>query len=362
MSNFKAKVSSPTIPLSVFGDIRTIDITKEILYWYPWIDNIRNKNIYLALNLQWGANGEYPPAPPPGYDYYISFGDSLMFGWPEHVIDSVDGKIIHLTGSLISDSFDTDRIQYVPHNTAHKRIRGIATTNITKDILYKASALTNRVTQSKAIIFAALMSMLGEKDFVASLHHDLYSDKNTHNWSASGNSTCDYYLNLFKEQWSDKKLSLPHDDQVTWSYNNSAYQSAALNFTQESYHYSYMTKNGRGYVEPGPFVTEKTWKCLMSATAFIPVGQVHTYYWFKQLGLQFDYGELDLSFDNDPGNLTRLEKIVNLIKTLEQWSAQDLYEMTQASTQHNFEHVQSQKFWDICEASNAQTYKLLENL
>ena len=362
MSNFKAKTSKPTIPLSLFGDIRTINITDEILYWYPWIDNIKNKNIYLSLNLQWGPNGELPGPPPTGYDYYISHGDSLMFGWPESVIDKIDGKIIHLTGALILDSFDTDRIQYVSHNTAHKRIRGIAVADITKNIQYKASALTNRVTQSKAIIFSALMDVLGEKNFIASLHHDLQSDKNTHNWEISGNATCDYYLKLFKEQWVGKTISLPHDDQVTWSYNNSAYQAAALNFTQESYHYSYMINNGRGYVEPGPFVTEKTWKCLKSATAFIPVGQVQVYHWFKQLGLQFDYGELDLSFDNDPGNLTRLEKIVNLIKTLEQWSAQDLYEMTYESTQHNFEHVQSQKFWNICEESNTETYKLLNNL
>jgi hypothetical protein len=100
----------------------------------------------------------------------------------------------------------------------------------------------------------------------------------------------------------------------------------------------------------------------MSATAFISVGQAYVYQWFKQLGLQFNYGELDLSFDDDAGNLTRMEKIVNLIQSLTQWSAQDLYQMTYESTQHNFEHVQSQKFWDICEKSNAETYKLLGNL
>lgn len=362
VSNFKATLSKPTIPLSIFGDIKTINITKEMLYWYPWIDNIKHKNVYLSLNLRWGPNGEYPSPPPPGYDYYISHGDSLMFGWPEHVINNVDGKIIHLTGALILDSFDTDRIQYVPHNTAHKRIRGVAITDIDKDIQFKTSALTNRVTQSKAIIFAALMSILREKNCVASLHHDLHNTKNIHSWKPSGNSTCDYYLNLFKEQWTDKKILLPQDDQVTWSCNNSAYRTAALNFTQESYHYSYMVKNGCGYTEPGPFVTEKTWKCLMSATAFISVGQAYVYQWFKQLGLQFNYGELDLSFDNDAGNLTRIEKIVNLIQSLTQWSAHDLYEMTYESTLHNFEHVQSQKFWDICEESNTETYKLLNNL
>jgi len=80
------------------------------------------------------------------------------------------------------------------------------------------------------------------------------------------------------------------------------------------------------------------------------------------LGLKFDYGELDLEFDNDAGNLTRLEKIVELIKSLQQWSAHDLYEMTLDSTLHNRELVTSTRFWDICEASNESVYKILKGL
>jgi len=123
-----------------------------------------------------------------------------------------------------------------------------------------------------------------------------------------------------------------------------------------------MSNGTKTYVEPGPFVTEKTWKCLLSRTAFVPVGQVHTYEWFRQLGLKFDYGELDLEFDNDAGNLTRLEKIVGLIESLRYWSAQDLYEMTLESTRHNHELVTSTRFWDICEQSNADVYKILKGL
>lgn len=348
-------------PAKVVGDARTIDITDEMRYWYPWIDSIKHKSVYLALSLKWKPNGSYPEAPPPGYDYYITSGDSLMFGWPEHIIDRIHGQVIHLTGAMMPDSFDTDRIRYVPYTSAHQTVMRLAKSPINKNIQYKVSALTGRISQSKCIIFAALMHQLDEQDRLMSLQNTAIN-QSVHSWQLSGNAVCDRYTTMFKEHWLDKKIILPQDDGLKNSYNNPAYQNTALNFTQESYHYSYMVNGSRSYIEPGPFVTEKTLKCLLSATAFVPVGQAYTYQWLQQLGCRFDYGELDLGFDQDPGNLSRLEKIVSLIESLQQWSAQDLYQMTLDSTLHNYELVTSDRFWQACEQSNADTTKIIQNL
>ena len=344
------------------GPIQDIKITDEILYWWPWIQDLKNKNVYLFLSAIWKPDGSYPNLPPPGYEYYITHGDSYMFGLPEHMSQHVDGRIIHLTGSVMPDSFDTDRIQYVSYNNAHQRIARIPRTpNLSKNIQYKASALTNRVTQSKAIVFAALKHYLGE-DSVTSLHHNLYGEKNVHSWQPTGNDTCDHFANVFQNQWNNVKLQLPVDDGIEGSYNNTAYQQAALNFTQESYHYSFTMQDGRSFCQPGPFITEKTWKSLLSSTAFISVGQSYVYQWLQSLGLKFDYGALDLSFDQDPGNLTRIEKIVKLIESLQSWSAQDLYEMTRLSTKYNAEYVNSKEFWNTCEHTNKSVYQLLGSL
>jgi hypothetical protein len=352
----------PYIPISVNSSLKNLQITDEILYWWPWISELKNKNIYLFLSAQWKQNGDFPDSPPPGYDYYITHGDSYMFGLPELMINQVQGRIIHLTGSIIPDSFDTNQIQYVSYNNAHRRIARIPrVASFNKKICYKASALTNRVSQSKAIIFAALKYYLG-KDCVTSLHHNLYSEKNTHGWNTTQNQTCDYFLDLFKNNWNNIKLQLPHDDGIEGSYNNTAYRQAALNFTQESYHYSFTIQDGRSFCQPGPFITEKTWKCLLSSTAFISVGQAYVYRWLRSLGLRFDYGPLDLGFDEDPGNLTRLEKIIDLIQSLKQWSAQDLYEMTLESSLHNQEYVNSLEFWNACEKTNESVNKLLGSL
>jgi hypothetical protein len=353
----------PYIPVAVNGPIQDITITNEILHWWPWIADIKNKSVYLMLCAQWKWDGSYPDAPPPGYDYYITHGDSYMFGFPEYIAPKVNGKIIHLTGSIMPDLLDTNQIQYVSYNNIHQRIAGIPRTPrpFKKNIQYKASALNNRVTQSKAIVFAALKQYLGD-DCVAALHHNLYRPKDIHSWEPTSNDVCNNFSELFQTTWNHQKLQLPEDDGVEGSYNNTAYRCAALNFTQESYHYSFTQHNGRNLCRPGPFITEKTWKCLLSGTAFISVGQAHVYRWLRSLGLQFDYGPLDLTFDEDVGDLTRLEKIVTVIKSLQAWSADDLYEMTKASTEYNREYVDSNAFRITCERTNESVHNMLANL
>ncbi|CAB4163907.1 hypothetical protein UFOVP1146_263 [uncultured Caudovirales phage] len=353
----------PYIPIQVNSSLRDLKITEEILYWYPWISDLKNKNTWLALAQFWKPNGVFPDMPLPGYEYYIVSGDSLMFGLAEKISQYTGGKVIQLSGPLFNSDLTTNLVNYVPYTNDHRRLARIpARWTIQKDIKYKVSALTNRVTQSKAIIFSALISLFNEQDFVGSLNHAHNELKNVHNWAMSGNTVCDYYTTNFIDNWLDKKITLPNDDRTEGSYNNPAYQNSALNFTQESYHYSYMVRDGIHCIEPGPFLTEKTWKCLLSKTAFIPVGQMDSYKWLQQMGMKFDYGPMDLSFDQDSRNLTRLEKIVNLIKSLNQWTAHELFEMTRDSCEYNYEHVLDRNFWENCEKYNQSTHKLLSKL
>jgi hypothetical protein len=122
-----------------------------------------------------------------------------------------------------------------------------------------------------------------------------------------------------------------------------------------------MVEDGREIILPGPYLTEKTFKCLLGGTAFVPVGQFDTYATLTQLGLQFDYG-LDLSFDQDPGNLTRLEKMVVLIQQLGTMSAQDIYQTTLDSTQHNRDCVINGDFGRACDREIEQTLNRLHEI
>lgn len=352
----------PYIPLYINSSINDVEITDDVLYWYPWIPAVKNSRVWIAMAQKWHGKN-FPELPPPGYDYYVIMGDSNMFGVAEKIACHTGGQVLQLTGPFVESSFDSDRVKYLPCTFDHQRMHRMPTHwAINKNTRYKASALVGRVTQSKAIIFAALNSMLDSKDFVGSLIHTYQDDKNVHDWSQSGNHVCDRWLQKFLQTWGQQKMFMNNDDQIQSSYNNPAYQESALNFTQESYHYSYMMSDNGSYIEPGPFLTEKTHKCLLSKTAFIAVGQYHTYKWLSSMGLTFDYGGLDLSFDQDPGNLTRLEKIVGVIDSLKQWSAQDLYEMTRPSCEQNYDMIMSQQFWQNCDKYNQYTYEFLTSL
>jgi hypothetical protein len=103
---------------------------------------------------------------------------------------------------------------------------------------------------------------------------------------------------------------------------------------------------------PGPQFSEKLYKCLIAGTPFIPVGQFQSYTFLRDLGLKFDYGEIDLSWDEDPGNLSRLLGIVNLIKNLKDYGIRDIIDMTKESTDHNTEMIWSGDFYRRCQHHN----------
>jgi hypothetical protein len=226
-----------------------------------------------------------------------------------------------------------------------------------KDIKYKASALCSRISQSKLLITTALLEHVNRPDILVGLSANL-QDKNVHNWQLSGNQILDELLVIFKDKYLGTVIKMDDFDSnnIFQSHvanpQQVAYQEAALHFNNESFHYSLMDHGNGPFVLPGPFLTEKTFKCLLGCTAFIMVGQFDVYQTLSDLGMQFDYGSLDLSFDQDPGNLSRLVKIIKLIKTLDLYSKQELFEMTRSSSLHNQELVVSGDFYRTCEQLN----------
>jgi hypothetical protein len=115
-----------------------------------------------------------------------------------------------------------------------------------------------------------------------------------------------------------------------------------------------MIDNEEQYIWPGPFITEKTLKCLLGGTAFIPIGQFETYQTLQNLGLQFDYN-FDTTWDLDPGNLSRAESIINLIDDLNQYSPTELASKTWDSSRHNQNYILNGDFCKHCQTINLNT-------
>jgi hypothetical protein len=196
-----------------------------------------------------------------------------------------------------------------------------------------------------------------------------FEEKNVHGWQATGNSKLDQLTQLFRDQYLGQEIKIDDFDntahnrqRITGNPWQPLYQDCAVHFTNESFHYSGMVEDGEKYTWPGPFVTEKTLKCLLGGTAFVPVGQFETYRTLENLGLQFDY-KFDTAWDLDPGNLSRAESIIKLIDNLNYCTIDQLLIKTEQSTKYNQNHIVSGKFFNHCEQKNnesiAQIFKLI---
>jgi hypothetical protein len=350
------------IPVEVRGPVNDIIASNtDWHFWYPWLENLKNSRTFVHLSASWSKDKSWPIQPDSGYDQYILSGDSGLPGWGEHVAELYHRPVFVIALPEVYQESRHRLVTYIPNIYYHKQLT-VLKNNITapadKKIIYKASALTARASQSKIIIFSALKNFLKE-DSLLSLQNQIELT-NVHHWTPTHNKQLDDLTLYFQQHWLGQELKLPNDAGDGLSTNHGAYTQSALNFTQESFHYSQMHDAEKNHTEilSGPFVTEKTFKCLLSQTAFIPVGQFRTYEWFKLAGFKFDYG-IDLSFDQDSGNITRLHKIVDLIRDLSNYSAQDLFEMSQPSSQHNYDMLSSGEFFDFCETSNALNLSLL---
>ena len=132
-----------------------------------------------------------------------------------------------------------------------------------------------------------------------------------------------------------------------------AYQNCALHFTNESFNISDL-RSPALYSHPGPFITEKTLKCLLGRTAFVPVGQYDTYGALRRLGLQFDYN-FDTSFDSIIPDQDRLIATIELIKNLVDMSSEEIYNGTRESCDFNFNYITGGRFYIDCEQLNQHT-------
>lgn len=357
------------IPPLIYGEVDKL----EDFGLHPWIQQLQGRSVFVSLGTDWPFDTSRLPLDhmPRGYKYYIFSGDSVMIDWIEQMSEYLQAPVIYLClPKTYGFKSVSPHAHFFPFTFLHKmcqRLQQINTEPIAKDIKYKVSALTNRITQSKAITFSAIKKYLDDNDCLVSLNTQNLTAKNVHNWEPTGNALCDEMMSDFAQRWKNQILTIDDFFSSTRSdqqndINHPAYSQAALNFTQESYHYSYHHKDGREYISPGPFLTEKTLKCLLSATAFISTSQFDVYGFLSQAGMKFDYGAIDLTYDQDPGNLTRLAAAVKLIQGLQQWSAQDLYEMTRGSCQHNQQVVLSGDFYRYCESQNQRSVEQILEL
>jgi hypothetical protein len=332
---------------------------------YEWIKKLPNKRIYFALFQSWVDIHDLPN----GYDCYIVSFHLEVSNLPWLKQQKVSGPIIVLFDGSPCDP-KLPGVHFVPFYYWHYQLQQMQDWFGIKEKstpTYKFSAVCNRISQSKVWTTTKLLETARESSLI--VLNSWLEEKNVHGWQATGNTTLDQLTQVFRDCYLGQEIKIDKFDNATQNSQNITgdpwqplYQDCAVHFTNESFHYSRMVEDGQEYIWPGPFITEKTLKCLLGATAFIPVGQFETYRTLENLGLQFDY-EFDTAWDSDAGNLSRAESVVKLIDNLNEYTVDQLLTKTQQSTKHNQNHIVSGKFFNQCEQKNnesiAQIFKLI---
>ena len=334
----------------------------QIYPGYEWIKQI-NGNIYYALFLGWGEDNL-----PVGHDLYIvSYHlEAVDLMWLRKQAKLVNAPIVVLSDGSHYD-VQVPGVTFLPFYYWHRQLDRMLTwfgSNFKKNIKYKASAFSHHVSQSKLYIFTALAKYLEEKDRLITLSDWVDVDDYS---MFTGNRVLDDLYDEFNEEWSGKTIKIDDFEQsqnqqnVTGNPNQPAYQECAVHFTNESFHYSFMMDGHIPYTYPGPFLTEKTMKCLLGGTGFVPVGQFETYKTLESIGFKFDY-EFDTEFDNDSGNMSRLASIVGLIEQFADMDTMDIFNATKESSEYNQQQIVNGTIYKNCEAVNAATVDRIHNL
>lgn len=329
---------------------------------YPWVKQLPvNKNIFCHFWANWHPEVTLPS----NYDIYIiSYQvENINLEWLKQQQTHCTGQfiVVHPGYDYNFQLPNTAFITYTPlHKDLDKMISWWGDQTIPTNKKYKFSAICNRISQSKGWITTQLLET-APKDSLIILNSWLEL-KNVHNWEPTGNDRLDQLTNIYRAKYQSLTLGDGFDQKKNnQRYNSNPYQpvytDVALHFTNSSFHYSLMNN----YIYPGPDIDEKTLKCLLAGSAFIPCAQFETYKFLQDLGLEFNY-DFDLAWDLDPGNITRFDKICQLIETLSQFTTEELVNKTKDSTEYNRNFILDKKFYHNCEQLNQQSIDRLFSL
>jgi len=226
---------------------------------------------------------------------------------------------------------------------------------------HKLSSLCFRTDQFKHYVTGYLLEHANLDDCIISYHG---RHQHRYFFEPTGRKSLDNILTFMEVENPHYELdgfdASKNYPMANCDWRVAPYLDAAINFTNEGFHYSYTVKDGVDFYWPGPYVTEKTWKPLLAGCAFVSVGQAHIYQYLEQLGLRFDY-DLDLSHDFETRDLDRIEKIFTVIDCVLGLSVEELCQRTRVSTQHNLDWIASGQFRNRCQHRNVQSLELIKS-
>ena len=327
---------------------------------------------FAHLNAYWFSGEWCWQKLPKGYDFYFVKVDTCDFLWLyEEAKNHPDSLIFVINGALNTyGAFDdVPNVHWFPWTeigygfVAMRKNFGCGTK---RSLRYKISALSRVVKINRIISLGTCLRHCPEDELLYSFGNAAYSPGD---WdlSESGHAEFDALLKNCAELLPNEPVIIDpvnhngimvHDRNLINGHHFAPYQDVAININNETMWHTYHN----GHTIPGPWITEKTYKCLIAGTAFLSNGQHSHYEQLKQLGFQFDYGDIDLSYDRIVPELDRMVAFANELEKICYMDKQEIFDMTYDSCMHNIEHIQSKKIDSITEAINLETIEKIQNI
>ena len=224
----------------------------------------------------------------------------------------------------------------------------------------KMSSLAHRHEFHKAAITAFILKKFNREEIIVSWHKWLLGDKIYY-------LEDDYEIHdeikkyLFDPEFKKiEKITIDNfNESVNFEIQNTdwrhpAFLDCAVNVTNESTFQSIGNlHNDEMVFIPGPFITEKTIKPLLSGTAFIHVGQPFLLDELKKLGINTNFGFPD-DYDNEPFEDERILKIYKTIEIVMNTSLEKLYDDSYKAIVNNLNCIESGDFYNNCKNRNKQ--------
>ena len=340
------------LPSNVITDQDPESYLQWLLYKFYKINH--NTNHFYAFNLAWPEFN----LPAHHNKYVVSFHTEYIdIDWLMAQSNAVYPKpVLAITDFEITPQEWPDNITFAQCITMHtqleiaKTIYGIQ--NQPMQPKYKISSLSYRVTQYKNFVTAYIKQYCNAQDIILSYHKKTNKQEDWH-----GHTDVPHLQNLDLDL--DKIfINIINEAKIV---NNSPVENAnwhvpadldaLFNLTNESFHYSASTRDEHVFINPGPYLTDKTFKPLLAGRPFVPVGQAHTIRFLNSIGFQTDFG-IDFTFDSDTGDLSRIKGIFNAIDYICSESLDTLYANSVNSAVHNSQHISNGDLTEICNFLN----------
>jgi hypothetical protein len=201
-----------------------------------------------------------------------------------------------------------------------------------------------------------------KEDYLISWRGVLGKPEDLYLFNLTSNSKLDSVIDYLKSTFFDLRISpdgnFTNQPLDNLFYNWPAYNDCVINCSNESVNNSFQQTPYGSHIVPGPYFTEKTWKCMLSGTALLPVGQYHSYECLSDQGFKFDY-PWDCAFDQLHGDIDRISAILNCLDQIKDMPLEFLKSSTLESSQHNRDHILSGSYFkqqNLINLNNVQTF------